>query len=79
MAVDPLPPKEHILKQILSPDARLRLTNIKMVKPELANLVENYLIGMATQGKLSGSISDGMVLWKQSYHNQVLINSPSSE
>ena len=28
---------------------------------------------------LSGSISDDMVLWKQFYHNQVLINSPSSE
>ena len=50
--------KEQILKQILAPEARLRLNNIKMVKPELANLVENYLITMATQGKLPGSISD---------------------
>lgn len=50
--------KEHILKQILSSDARLRLTNIKLVKPDLANLVENYLIGMATQGKLNSQISD---------------------
>ena len=50
--------KEHILKQILSADARRRLTNIKLVKPDLANLVENYLIGMATQGKLNSQISD---------------------
>lgn len=50
--------KEHVLKQILSADARLRLTNIKLVKPDLANLVENYLIGMATQGKLNSQISD---------------------
>jgi programmed cell death protein 5 len=50
--------KEQILKQILSPEARSRLNNIKMVKPELANLVEQYLIGMATQGKLPGQISD---------------------
>jgi len=50
--------KEHILKQILSADARLRLTNIKLVKPDLVNLVENYLIGMATQGKLNSQISD---------------------
>ena len=39
--------KEIILKQILSSDARLRLNNVKLVKPELANLVENYLISMA--------------------------------
>ena len=36
--------KEIMLKQILSSEARLRLNNVKMVKPELANLVENYLI-----------------------------------
>ena len=50
--------KEQILKQILVPEARMRLNNIKMVKPELADLVEQYLIGMATQGKIPGQISD---------------------
>ncbi len=50
--------KEQILKQILASDARLRLNNVKMVKPDLANLVENYLIGMASQGKLGSQISD---------------------
>jgi programmed cell death protein 5 len=50
--------KEQILKQILAADARLRLNNVKMVKPDLANLVENYLIGMASQGKLGSQISD---------------------
>ncbi len=50
--------KEQILKQILSSDARSRLHNIKMVKPELADLVEQYLIGMATQGKIPGQLSD---------------------
>jgi programmed cell death protein 5 len=50
--------KEQILKQILSADARLRLNNVKMVKPDLANLVENYLIGLASQGKLGSQISD---------------------
>ena len=45
--------KEQILKQILdASDARMRLNNIKMVKPELSDLVEQYLIGMATQGKI---------------------------
>ena len=50
--------KEQLLKQILTPEARMRLGNIKMVKPELSDLVEQYLIGMATQGKIPGQISD---------------------
>jgi len=50
--------KEQILKQILTSEARLRLNNIKMVKPELSNLVEQYLIGMATQRKIPGQITD---------------------
>ena len=50
--------KEIMLKQILSSEARLRLNNVKMVKPELANLVENYLIGLSTQGKIQGQITD---------------------
>ena len=50
--------KEIILKQILSSEARLRLNNVKMVKPELANMVENYLIGLAGQGKTQRQIND---------------------
>ncbi|MFQ5496957.1 MAG: DNA-binding protein [Nitrosopumilus sp.] len=50
--------KEQILKQILTPEARMRLGNIKMVKSELSDLVEQYLIGMATQGKIPGQITD---------------------
>ena len=36
--------KEILLKQFLSPDARLRLNNVRMVKPDLARLVENYIL-----------------------------------
>ena len=50
--------KDMLLKQILSGEARLRLNNVKMVKPELANLVENYLLGLAAQGKAPGQITD---------------------
>lgn len=50
--------KEQILKQILTSEARMRLNNIKMVKPELSDMVEQYLIGMATQGKIPGQIND---------------------
>ena len=50
--------KEMLLKRLLSSEARLRLNNVKMVKPELANLVENYLLGLAAQGKAPGQITD---------------------
>ena len=50
--------KEQILKQILTSEARLRLNNIKMVKPELSGFVEQYLIGMVTQGKITGQLTD---------------------
>jgi len=50
--------KEVILKQILDSNARMRLNNIKMVKPDLAGMVENYLIGMASQGKIGSQIND---------------------
>ena len=50
--------KEIILKQILSSEARLRLNNVKMVKPEVATTVENYLIALASQGKVDSQISD---------------------
>ena len=50
--------KEQALRTLLSPQARLRLTNVRMVKPELAAMVENYLIGMASQGKLNTQITD---------------------
>jgi len=50
--------KEMMLKQILSPDARSRLNNIRMVKPDLAGIVENYLLNLTGQGKITGQISD---------------------
>jgi len=50
--------KEQALRTLLSSQARLRLNNIRMVKPELAVMVENYLIGMASQGRLNTQITD---------------------
>ena len=50
--------KEIMLKQVLSGDARLRLNNVRMVKPELADLVENHILNLSVQGKISGQISD---------------------
>ena len=43
---------------LLDPAARQRLTNVKMVKPELAAAVENYLINAATSGRLNRALTD---------------------
>ena len=50
--------KEMMLKQVLSSEARLRLNNVRMVKPDFADLVENYILNLSVQGKISGQISD---------------------
>ena len=50
--------KEMMLKQVLSSEARLRLNNVRMVKPDLTDLVENYILNLSVQGKISGQISD---------------------
>jgi programmed cell death protein 5 len=50
--------KDNALKTLLSAEARLRLNNVKMVKPDLAASVENYLFGLASQGRLKSQISD---------------------
>ncbi len=50
--------KEIILRQVMSSEARNRLNNVRMVKPDLANLVENYLLNLSAQGKITGQISD---------------------
>jgi len=50
--------KDQAMRTLLAPEARLRLNNVRMVKPELAAMVENYLLGMASKGKLHNQISD---------------------
>ena len=40
------------------PQARQRLMNIRMVKPDLAAAVENYLINAASSGRINRPLSD---------------------
>jgi programmed cell death protein 5 len=50
--------KQAALKQILTPEARQRLTNIRMVKPEFADQIELQLIQLAQAGRISVPITD---------------------
>ena len=50
--------RQKVLMVLLDQDARQRLTNVRMVKPDLALAVENYLISSASTGKLNRALSD---------------------
>jgi len=50
--------KQAILRRILTPKARQRLTNIKMVRPEFAAQLELQLIQLAQQGRLPMPLND---------------------
>ncbi len=50
--------KQRALAMLLDAEARQRLTNVKMVKPELAAAVENYLINAASSGRLNRALTD---------------------
>ena len=53
--------KQAILKRILTVEARQRLTNIKMVKPEFADQLELQLIQLAESGRVKLPISDAQL------------------
>ena len=50
--------KQAALKLILTPEARQRLTNIRMVKPEFADQIELQLIQLAQSGRVKVPITD---------------------
>ncbi len=50
--------KEALLRQILTPEARSRLTNIRMVRPQLAEQIEMQLIQLAGSGRLKARVTD---------------------
>ncbi len=53
--------KQAVLRRILTADARQRLTNLKMVKPEFAEQLELQLIQLAQQGGIELPINDGQL------------------
>ena len=50
--------RQRALIALLDPAARQRLMNIRIVKPELATAVENYLINAASTGRLNRALTD---------------------
>lgn len=50
--------KANILRTILTPEARSRLNNLKMVKPEFAEQFEIQLIQLANEGRLPVPLTD---------------------
>src|SRR5207249_11084129 len=50
--------KQAIIRKILTPEARQRLTNIRMVKPEFAAELEMQLIQLAQAGRLQSQVTD---------------------
>jgi programmed cell death protein 5 len=53
--------KQALLSKILTPEARQRLNNLKMVKPEFAEQIELQLIEMAQTGRLPIPLSDAQL------------------
>jgi programmed cell death protein 5 len=53
--------KQALLSKILAPEARQRLNNLKMVKPEFAEQIELQLIQMAQTGKLPIPLTDAQL------------------
>ena len=53
--------KQAILRQIMQPDARDRLANVKIANPDLANAVEMQLIQLAQSGRLNSMVTDAML------------------
>lgn len=50
--------KQSMLRRILTPEARQRLTNLKMVRQQFASQIELQLIQIAQQGRINLPITD---------------------
>jgi programmed cell death protein 5 len=53
--------KQALLRQILSPESRQRLTNLKMIKPEFTEQIELQLIQLAQVGKIPIPLPDAQL------------------
>jgi len=50
--------KRQLIMQILTPEARSRLANLRLTKPEFVEQIEIQLIQLAQSGRMKGKITD---------------------
>ena len=53
--------REAALRMAFTSEARQRLANVKMVKPDIAASIEEYVIQMVSSGKLKRAVDDGQL------------------
>ena len=52
--------RQMVLRKILTPEARMRLSNIRMAKPDVVQNLEDQLIQLAGSGRI-GVVDDAML------------------
>jgi programmed cell death protein 5 len=50
--------RQAILRAILTPEARARLNNLRLIKPELTEQIETQIVQLVQSGKLRPPITD---------------------
>lgn len=53
--------REGLLRMALTSEARQRLANVRMVRPDLASSIEEYVVQLASSGKLRNAVDDDQV------------------
>ncbi len=53
--------REGTLRMAMTSEARQRLANVKMVNPSLASSIEEYVIQLASSGKLRAAVDDEQI------------------